>query len=80
MELKYLMIDGMFPIVWAGSTQHKEIAEGTGRKVTSAGFVKLVQDRDGKFSANVYGHSQSLGMVHDPRDAEFISLFVSGGD
>ncbi len=64
--MKYIMLEGG-PVIFTEAYTHIEMAAG--RRVLSAGFVRL--DSDGKFFT--YGESFSLGIKSDPEDSERIN-------
>lgn len=77
-EMKYIMIDEIFPIIFDSSLIHREIAFAVRTQpVTSAGFVQL--DADGNY--HCYGESISLGIKADPeKDSKIINRFLKGGN
>jgi len=74
-ELKYVMLDRLAPVVFFSSIEHRRLrALGN---ITSAGFVRFLPCRDGGLSVKTYGYSHSLGMGPHPADAEIITLFIN---
>lgn len=73
-DFKYIMVDGIYPILFTLAMIHKDIAKG--HNVTSAGFAKI-ESCDNKLSVSVSGESVSLGISHNPEDASTIKkMFV----
>lgn len=66
MEMKYIMIDGMFPVIFSPNFTHSDMAKD--KNVTSAGFI------DDK--GNVKGYSDSLGMGPKEKDQKIINLIT----
>ncbi len=75
-EMKYIMIDDIFPIVFHSSHVHKDVAFGIrSQPVTSAGFVIL--DAEGNY--HCYGESISLNIKSKPEmDSKIINRFLKG--
>lgn len=71
--MKYLMIDGVFPVLFPNDIEHKDVMVYLRRngsvigKVTSAGFVKWANGK-----AYTFGNSFSLGIGPNQMDAEII--------
>lgn len=66
MDLKYIIIEKDFPILFTGAQQHRNIAPH--EQITSAGFFSV--DADGV--VHVYGESVSLQLSPFAEDAELI--------
>lgn len=69
MQVKYAMVDRIFPVLFSAAIQHRQMAE-LGR-ITSAGFMRIEGDR-----VHCYGESVSLKMGVDPEDEEIIAQFL----
>ena len=64
-RLKYIILDGVIPVIFPEGVEHSQIASGTNMEVTSAGFVSLVpisssKERPAKINATVSGESITL--------------------
>lgn len=68
LELKYVIIDGTFPIIFISQ---KHIEMKVHGNITSAGFLTI---RNNKVST--YGKSHSLKMVPDSHDARTLEIFL----
>ncbi len=78
MQLKYVIIDHCFPIVFAGPFKHKD-ARAFSHNITSAGFVEF---RDGKAVVGVEA-SYTLNIGPDAEDENLLDIFFgkeSDGD
>lgn len=73
MQLKYIIIDHGFPVLFLDALQHKQITVAGGR-VTSAGFFKI---KDGQVTT--YGESISLRLKPMEGDAEIINMMLGLG-
>lgn len=74
-DLKYIMIDYAFPVIFGSALAHKDVAFGLRDlgPVTSAGFVQ--NNGDGTFSC--YGESISLGIKSDPdKDTAMVNYIM----
>ena len=69
MPLKYVIIDGIAPVIFFGGIPHSEMLKLGA--ITSAGFLKFYLN-DGKISIAVFGHSESLNLNPKPADADII--------
>lgn len=79
--MKYVILDGIIPVIFSDGVKHCDIPQGTGMKATSAGFVRLVPitTMDGnRINATVSGESVSLGIEsHGDKDNEIIERFLN---
>lgn len=75
-EMKYIMVDEIFPIIFQTYLVHKDIAHGVrSNPVTSAGFVQ----RDAEGNYHCYGESVSLNIKSNPEmDSKIINTFLKG--
>lgn len=74
--MKYVMFEGVFPILFDDPITHKEVADSINGEVTSAGFFS-VDVIDGKLDVAVWGESISLGGVQsDLDDAKLLHRFL----
>ncbi len=69
-KFKYVIIDGLFPIVFTEAQTHREI--GRGYNITSAGFGSV----DSEAKVSIWGRSESLNKNSDPKDAEIIQRMI----
>lgn len=74
-QLKYIMVDEIFPIIFTEAMTHKHIAGN--KNVTSAGFVSISVDSEFNKKATAYGKSISLGKESKPEDSEIITAMFS---
>lgn len=81
-QLKYVMLDNVFPIIFGDYFTHRDVFERTRRlahdaggmgEVTGAGFLHITED--GCF---VYGRSESLDKDPSPTDKDTITKVVRG--
>lgn len=73
MEMKYVIVDHIFPIIFTDAHNHKQF-QYIG-KVTSAGFFRIVSEGTVE-RVETYGCSQSLNMVPNEHDKNVISNFL----
>lgn len=73
MKGKYVMVDDMFPVLMPDSMSHDSMCA---MRITSAGFFKVYEEECGKLDVCVYGHSESLSLNSDPKDANVIKVFM----
>lgn len=79
-EMKYIMIDGSFPVIFPDTVIHRDVAEGHLERVTSAGFVVIRFSPGEGVMVKTYGVSKSLGnIVPEPGDEEIIKKFLELG-
>lgn len=74
-DIKYIMIDEAFPVIFGSMFSHRDVAMGLRGlgQVTSAGFVQ--NNGDGTFSC--YGESISLGIKSTPdKDTMMVNLTI----
>ncbi len=62
LEMKYIIVDNLFPVIFPIYISHKDIAQN--QNITSAGFI----DYDGK----VYGFSDTLNLHSNEKDQKII--------
>ena len=78
MEIKYVMFNGMFPIIFGGYFKHKDIADVFDKNPTSAGFMTMKADPFGnRIKVEVYGESISLKRRPSEEDIPILSRVVN---
>jgi len=76
MEVKYVVLDELYPIVFCGALQHKDMADK--RRITSAGFCKISIDKaTGEIETFCYGKSVSLNITPKENDNVLIKLLIN---
>jgi len=74
MDIKYVMINHSFPIIFLAMFNHKDFS-GVGN-ITSAGFLRI-RSNSGYIQIETYGESTSLGKRPDAEDAKLIQFFLN---
>lgn len=77
MEMKYVMVDRIHLIVCGARLSHKDRSVPKEGVPTSAGFVQFWSDASGRIRCRTFGHSASLKLGPDPRDAEIIETYFN---
>ena len=74
-DIKYVIIDDCFPVVFSAAIPHKDVAIGlcSHGPVTSAGFLT---DQGDHISA--HGESVSLDIKSKPGDSRILTRFLKG--
>lgn len=74
MQIKYVMFDDIFPVIFTEAMGHDEV-KWKGKTPTSAGFCSInTYDR----VVTAYGKSISLNMTPHPDDDIFLTKFIFG--
>ena len=73
MELKYVIIDHVHPIVFAPTFSHDKMT--VHGNVTSAAFVQFSAGDNAVLGVEVYGRSFSLDLDPDPADARLLQAY-----
>jgi hypothetical protein len=73
-QLKYVIIDSKYPILFGDCTSHSDFKH---MKVTSAGFCSI-QPRihDSGLLVDCYGKSDSLGISSDPEQDQKAIMYI----
>jgi len=69
MEIKYVMIDEIWPVLFVGQAHSDMKKLGN---ITSAGFIRMLENG----TIYTYGHSQSLNMKPADRDEGILEVFL----
>jgi hypothetical protein len=65
-EMKYVISDGMFPIIFSPAIQHSALQH---LKPTSAGMCRIRKEDGGGFIVDCYGESISLKLKQEHDEA-----------
>lgn len=69
MKLKYIIIDGVSPVIFGVTTKHVEAARTAGGlPITGAGFCSARRLESGRWTVNVWGESVSLNSLKAKAD------------
>ena len=72
-EIKYVIFDYIFPVIFINSLEHTIIAAAfKNMKATSAGYVKILSENNNNFKVITYSKSIGLNLKPKPGDAQII--------
>jgi hypothetical protein len=76
MELKYLMFDEIFPVIFPDSVLHNQVSI-KGKTVTSAGYIHTIVTEEGYLKVQTYGESMGLKKKPSNHDADILTEAIN---